>query len=104
MKDITSVESLDIPAGVTVNVKARTITVEGPRGSLTKNTGHVQMDIQVVSRVSKLINGHRDGKEGESVRGLDERAIWGKRGLGPESLGNGWKDFSLEGRHIDTIV
>jgi large subunit ribosomal protein L9e len=51
MKDITSVETLDIPEGVTVNIKARTITVEGPRGSLTKNTGHIQMDIQVVSCV-----------------------------------------------------
>ena len=49
MKDITSIETLDVPAGVTVNIKARTITVEGPRGTLTKNTSHVQMDIQLVS-------------------------------------------------------
>ena len=52
MKDITSVETLDIPQGVTVNIKARSITVEGPRGTLTKNTSHVQMDIQVVSGFS----------------------------------------------------
>jgi hypothetical protein len=57
MKDITSVETLDIPSNVTVNVKARTITVEGPRGSLTKNTGHIQMDIQVVSGVLHLVLG-----------------------------------------------
>lgn len=50
MKDLTSVETLAIPSDVTVKVKARTITVEGPRGSLTKNVGHVAMDIQVVSR------------------------------------------------------
>lgn len=49
MKDITSVESLTIPEGVTVVSKARTITVEGPRGKLVKRVGHIQMDIQVVS-------------------------------------------------------
>lgn len=49
MKDITSVESLVIPEGVTIASKARTITVEGPRGKLVKRVGHIQMDIQVVS-------------------------------------------------------
>lgn len=50
MKDISSVESLVVPEGVTVAIKARTVTVEGPRGKLTKNVGHIQMDIQLVSR------------------------------------------------------
>ena len=49
MKDISSVESLVIPEGVTVTSKARTITVTGPRGTLTKKVGHIQMDIQIVS-------------------------------------------------------
>lgn len=49
MKDITSVEFLAIPEGVTVVSKARTITVEGPRGKLVKRVAHIQMDIQVVS-------------------------------------------------------
>lgn len=49
MKDVSSIEYLDIPEGVTVQVKARKVTVEGPRGTLTKNAGHIQMDIQVVS-------------------------------------------------------
>lgn len=49
MKDLSSVETLTIPADVTVKVKARTITVTGPRGTLTKNVGHVAMDIQIVS-------------------------------------------------------
>ena len=39
------------PEGVTVVSKARTITVTGPRGTLTKKVGHIQMDIQVVSRL-----------------------------------------------------
>lgn len=50
MKDLSSVETLIIPAGVSVKVKARKVTVEGPRGTLHKNVGHVAMDIQVVSR------------------------------------------------------
>ena len=49
MKDITAVETLDIPEGVTVNIKARKVTVEGPRGTITKSANHVQMDIQQVS-------------------------------------------------------
>lgn len=49
MKDITTVESLTVPEGVTVVAKARTVTVEGPRGKLVKRVAHIQMDIQVVS-------------------------------------------------------
>jgi large subunit ribosomal protein L9e len=49
MKDVSSIETLTVPEGVTVELKARTITVEGPRGKLVKNVGHVQMDIQLVS-------------------------------------------------------
>jgi len=55
MKDISSVESLTIPEGVTVAVKSRIVTVEGPRGKLVKNVGHVQMDIQLVSEFTGLI-------------------------------------------------
>lgn len=50
MKDVSKVETLPIPAGVTVQVKARKVTVEGPRGTLHKDVRHVAMDIQVVSR------------------------------------------------------
>jgi large subunit ribosomal protein L9e len=49
MKDISSVETLVIPSDVTVAIKARKVTVTGPRGTLTKNVGHVAMDIQIVS-------------------------------------------------------
>lgn len=49
MKDLSSVETLVIPADVTVQVKARKVTVTGPRGTITKNAGHIAMDIQVVS-------------------------------------------------------
>lgn len=49
MKDISANENLVIPDGVTVTLKARTVTVEGPRGKLTKKVAHIQMDLQLVS-------------------------------------------------------
>lgn len=36
MKQIYKEEELDIPSGVTVSIKARCITVTGPRGTLQK--------------------------------------------------------------------
>lgn len=48
MKDILKTEEFVVPAGVTVALKARIINVEGPRGKLTKNVRHVNMDIQLV--------------------------------------------------------
>lgn len=75
MKDITSVETLDIPSNVTVAVKARTITVEGPRGSLTKNTGHIQMDIQVVSWVG-ICAGRASGTRAWNVGSMAGEGDW----------------------------
>jgi len=55
MRDILKTEELDIPQGVEITIKARLITVTGPRGTLTKNVGHVNMDIQVVKgKTSKV--------------------------------------------------
>jgi large subunit ribosomal protein L9e len=47
MKDIIQTEEFEIPDGVTVAIKSRLITVEGPRGKLEKNVRHVNMDIQL---------------------------------------------------------
>ncbi|CAN8098627.1 unnamed protein product [Discula destructiva] len=41
MKYLHSEETLDIPAGVKVHIKARQITVEGPRGKLVKDLSHI---------------------------------------------------------------
>jgi large subunit ribosomal protein L9e len=43
---IHSEESLTVPEGVKVNIKARNITVEGPRGKLTKNLGHLSVSFK----------------------------------------------------------
>lgn len=48
MRDVLQTEELEIPEGVTVEIKARIITVTGPRGTLTKNVQHVNMDIRLV--------------------------------------------------------
>ena len=48
MRDILKTEELDIPDGVTVSVKSRVIIVTGPRGTLTKNVRHVNMDIRLI--------------------------------------------------------
>ncbi|KAF2672005.1 ribosomal protein L6 [Microthyrium microscopicum] len=43
MKYIHSQETLDIPEGVKVSIKTRIVNVEGPRGKLTKNLGHLSV-------------------------------------------------------------
>jgi len=48
MRDVLKTEELDIPEGVEVSVKSRLITVTGPRGTLTKNVRHVNMDIRLL--------------------------------------------------------
>ncbi|KAG8732769.1 hypothetical protein FRC11_011076 [Ceratobasidium sp. 423] len=48
MRDVLSTEELTIPDDVTVTIKSRLITVEGPRGKLVKNVRHVNMDIQLI--------------------------------------------------------
>jgi len=48
MRDILQTEELTVPEGVTVAIKSRIITVEGPRGKLEKNVRHINMDIQLI--------------------------------------------------------
>ncbi|KAF9008960.1 ribosomal protein L6, alpha-beta domain-containing protein, partial [Cyathus striatus] len=49
MRDVLKTEELDIPENVQVSIKARLITVSGPRGTLTKNVRHVDMDIRLLT-------------------------------------------------------
>jgi large subunit ribosomal protein L9e len=53
MRDVLQTESLDIPENVTVSIRSRLIEVTGPRGSLSKNVRHVNMDIQLIKGKSK---------------------------------------------------
>ncbi|PFH52819.1 hypothetical protein AMATHDRAFT_172854 [Amanita thiersii Skay4041] len=55
MRDVLKTEELDIPEGVQVTIKSRVITVTGPRGTLTKNVRHVDMDIRLIKgKTSKV--------------------------------------------------
>ncbi|KAK9090242.1 hypothetical protein Sjap_023419 [Stephania japonica] len=56
MKTILSSETMDIPEGVTIKVKAKVIEVEGPRGKLVRDFKHLNLDFQ-------LINNAETGKQ-----------------------------------------
>ncbi|KAI9691919.1 MAG: hypothetical protein M1822_007992 [Bathelium mastoideum] len=54
MRYIYSQESLEVPDGVKVSIKTRNVTVEGPRGKLTKNLGH--LSVSFTNPKKNLIN------------------------------------------------
>ncbi|CAJ1024815.1 Ribosomal protein L6, putative [Leishmania shawi] len=47
MVKIKSFSTLEIPEGVTVEVRGRKVTVTGKRGTLTKDLTHLQLDFRV---------------------------------------------------------
>jgi len=50
MKYLHSQEALNIPDKVKVSIKTRIVTVEGPRGKLTKNLGHLAVSFSHPSK------------------------------------------------------
>ncbi|KAL7628131.1 60S ribosomal protein L9B [Parahypoxylon ruwenzoriense] len=54
MRYIHSQETLEIPEGVKVQIKSRNVTVEGPRGKLSKDLSHIAVNF---SRPKKNIIG-----------------------------------------------
>ena len=48
MKTILSSETMDIPEGVVIKVHAKVIEVEGPRGKLTRDFKHLNLDFQLI--------------------------------------------------------
>ncbi|KAK4777332.1 hypothetical protein SAY87_017519 [Trapa incisa] len=48
MKTILSSETMDIPDGVSIKVNAKIIEVEGPRGKLTRDFKHLNLDFQLI--------------------------------------------------------
>lgn len=81
MRSIQNEESLDIPEGVTVDIKSRIVTVKGPRGELTKNLQHISMIMRKVSdtKISfKVYHGDRKGNAClRTVRSLINNMITG---------------------------
>ncbi|XP_072976010.1 large ribosomal subunit protein uL6 [Typha angustifolia] len=54
MKTILATETMDIPEGVDIKVKAKIVEVVGPRGKLTRNFKHLNLDFQLVEGGRKL--------------------------------------------------
>ncbi|ODQ67559.1 ribosomal protein L6 [Nadsonia fulvescens var. elongata DSM 6958] len=69
MKFIQTEQILEIPEGVKVEIKARLVTVTGPRGVLSKNLRHVDVTFQKISdRQVKLLVLHGDRKHIATLR------------------------------------
>ncbi|KAF7105699.1 hypothetical protein CFC21_106478 [Triticum aestivum] len=54
MKTILASETMEIPEEVTVKVSAKMISVTGPRGTLTRNFKHLNLDFQLQEGGRKL--------------------------------------------------
>ena len=54
MRQLCVSETVDVPKGVTVSIKTRTVTVKGPRGTLVKAMGHIRSDMQVKQQGKKI--------------------------------------------------
>ena len=54
MKTILASQTMDIPDGVKVEIKAKQIRVTGPRGQLTRNFKHLNLDLQMIEGGKKL--------------------------------------------------
>jgi large subunit ribosomal protein L9e len=50
MKEINSFQLVKVPEGIEATVKSRTITIKGPRGSLTKSFKHLAVDIYMTDK------------------------------------------------------
>ena len=68
MKILNAKQSMDIPDGVECKVKARVVTIKGPRGTLVRSFRHLAIDIYMegptkltVSKISQQISsiGHQ---------------------------------------------
>ncbi|XP_041460291.1 60S ribosomal protein L9-like isoform X2 [Lytechinus variegatus] len=71
MKTILASRNVEIPEGVEVKVKARTVTVKGPRGSLSRTFKHLKVEIRVLSKTKlQVIKWFGSRKELACVRTL----------------------------------
>jgi len=52
MRTIYSTKTVPIPAGVTVSIKSRVVTVTGPKGKLERAFKHIALDMQLVTSES----------------------------------------------------
>ncbi|EHK26475.1 uncharacterized protein TRIVIDRAFT_92097 [Trichoderma virens Gv29-8] len=81
MRYIHSEEILEIPEGVKVTIKTRIVTVEGPRGKLTKNLGHLAVNFGHPKKNTISIEIHHGNRKNvatlRTVRSIIENLITG---------------------------
>jgi len=81
MRYIFSQESLAVPEGVKVHIKTRQITVEGPRGKLVKDLGHIAVAFSQPTKDSINIELHHGSRKNvatlRTVRSLINNMIIG---------------------------
>merc|ERR1711939_834017 len=64
MKTVYTKATVNIPEGVKVSIKSRVVSVEGPRGKLSKSFKHIAVDLFMVSdRVIKVEKWNCSSKE-----------------------------------------
>eukprot|EP00326_Haptolina_ericina_P022559 CAMPEP_0181197820 /NCGR_PEP_ID=MMETSP1096-20121128/16256_1 /TAXON_ID=156174 ORGANISM="Chrysochromulina ericina, Strain CCMP281" /NCGR_SAMPLE_ID=MMETSP1096 /ASSEMBLY_ACC=CAM_ASM_000453 /LENGTH=190 /DNA_ID=CAMNT_0023287779 /DNA_START=241 /DNA_END=813 /DNA_ORIENTATION=+ len=71
MKTILRAEQVTIPDGITCTVKARVVTIKGPRGELTKNLRHLPIDLQFTDETKTTLKVERwftSGKANSAIR------------------------------------
>jgi large subunit ribosomal protein L9e len=70
MKTLVKEQVYDIPDGVTITVKARTVTVKGPRGTNVVNVKHMPIDLTMINdnRSVKIERWFTSGKSAASIR------------------------------------
>jgi len=54
MRDVLQTETVNIPDGVTAKVRARIVTIKGPRGELVRDLHHISMDIRLVKNNKQI--------------------------------------------------
>lgn len=63
MKYIQTDQVLEVPEGVTVNIKSRVVKVTGPRGSLTKNLKHIDVTFNKLNKNQVRITVHNGDRK-----------------------------------------
>ena len=57
MKFLLTEDFVKIPEGVTVSIKSRKITIEGPKGKIEKNFKHIACELKIVKLDQKIRKG-----------------------------------------------
>lgn len=63
MLNIYERQELPVPAGVTVSIKTRVVTVEGPRGKLVRNLGHLSVSFLAPRKDLIVIEMHHGNRK-----------------------------------------